>query len=104
MPNWITVANKDEIPDGGHKVVEVDGRQVAVFNVKGEFLAIEDVCTHDGAELADDGMLEGDAIICPRHGAKFCLRTGAVLEPPAYEPVRSYRVRVEGDDIRIAGG
>jgi 3-phenylpropionate/trans-cinnamate dioxygenase ferredoxin subunit len=48
-------------------------------------------------------MLEGDAIICPRHGAKFCLRTGAVLEPPAYEPVRTFKVRIESDEIRIAG-
>jgi 3-phenylpropionate/trans-cinnamate dioxygenase ferredoxin subunit len=104
MSDWITVARKSEIPEGGHKLVELDGRQVAVFNVKGEFLAIEDVCTHDGAELADEGELEGDAIVCPRHGAKFCLRTGAVLEPPAYEPVRIFEVRVEGDEIRLAPG
>lgn len=102
MPNWITVADKNEIPDGGHKVVEVDGRQVAVFNVKGEFLAIEDVCTHDGAELAGEGVVEGDTIVCPRHGAKFCLRTGAVLEPPAYEPVPTFEVRVEDNEIRIS--
>jgi 3-phenylpropionate/trans-cinnamate dioxygenase ferredoxin subunit len=102
MSDWITVATRNEIPEGGHKIVELDGRQVAVFNVKGEYLAIEDVCTHDGAELADGGVLEGDAIVCPRHGAKFCLRTGAVLEPPAYEPVRTFPVRIEGETIRLS--
>ena len=70
--------------------VEVDGRFVAVFNIDGEFFAIDDLCTHDGGGLAG-GEVEGDVVICPRHGARFCLRTGEALTPPAYEPVRTYR-------------
>ena len=81
-------------------VVEVDGVEVAVFNIDGEYLAIEDVCTHDGGELAC-GDLVGDVIVCPRHGAKFSLRTGEVLAPPAYEPVATMAVRVEGGVVQV---
>ena len=77
------------IAPGDYAQIEVDGALVAVFNIHGEFYAIDDVCTHDGGELAG-GAVEGDVVICPRHGARFCLRTGAALTPPAYEPVRTY--------------
>ncbi|HEY8539561.1 MAG TPA: non-heme iron oxygenase ferredoxin subunit [Steroidobacteraceae bacterium] len=80
---WIPVAPADQIADGDYAQVEVDGVTVAVFNIGGTFYAIEDTCTHDGGELAG-GALEGDVVICPRHGARFCLRTGAALSPPAY--------------------
>ena len=73
---------------------------VAVFNIAGEFYAIDDICTHDGGELAG-GAVEGDVVICPRHGARFCLRTGAALTPPAYEPVRTYPTRVVDGIVEI---
>jgi len=73
---------------------------VAVFNLDGQFYAIEDVCTHDGGELAS-GTLEGDTIVCPRHGARFSVRTGEVLAPPAYEPVSVFPVRVESGRIQV---
>lgn len=85
---------------GSHVVVDVDGVEVAVFNVGGELLAIEDICTHDGGELAC-GALEGEAIVCPRHGAKFSLRTGEVLAPPAYESVATMAVRVQGNMVQV---
>lgn len=100
MSDWVDVVNKDELASGQHVVVDVDDVTVAVFNIEGEFLAVEDVCTHDGAELAS-GDLEGDAIVCPRHGAKFCLRTGEVLAPPAYEPVSVFPVRIHGDIVQV---
>ena len=100
MSDWIDVATVDQLTPGSHKVVDVEGVEAAVFNVGGEFLAIEDICTHDGGELAC-GDVEGDAIVCPRHGAKFSLRTGEVLAPPAYEPVATLRVRVEGDMVQV---
>lgn len=100
MSDWVDVASKDELAPGERKIVDVDDVEVAVFNIDGDYFAIEDVCTHDGGELAG-GELEGDVIVCPRHGAKFCLRTGEVLAPPAYEPVPCFPVRVEGNMIQV---
>ncbi len=100
MSDWIDVITAAEFPPGARVVADVDGVDVAVFNVAGDILAIEDICTHDGGELAS-GALEGDAIVCPRHGAKFCLRTGAVLAPPAYEAVATFPVRIEGGMIQV---
>lgn len=100
MASWIDVAPASELAPGTHRVVDADGVQVAVFNVNGDFLAVEDVCTHDGGELAG-GTLEGDVVVCPRHGAKFCLRTGAVLAPPAYEDIRAFPARVEGGIVQV---
>ena len=97
---WIDVAPQDALAPGEHKVVDVDDRQVAVFNVDGEFLAVEDLCTHDGEELAA-GPLDGDQIICPRHGAAFCLRTGRALTPPAYEDIQTFPVRLHGGMIQV---
>lgn len=100
MSDWVDVATTDSLVPGSHVVVDVDGVEVAVFNVGGELLAIEDICTHDGGELAC-GDLEGEAIVCPRHGAKFSLRTGEVLAPPAYEAVATMAVRVEGNMVQV---
>jgi 3-phenylpropionate/trans-cinnamate dioxygenase ferredoxin subunit len=83
--------------------VEVDGSFVAVFNVGGEFLAVDDLCTHDGGGLAG-GEVDVDQVICPRHGARFCLRTGRALSAPAYEPVRSYLTRVNDGMVEVLAG
>jgi len=100
VSDWINVAKVGEIAPGGHRVVVVDGVYIAVFNIGGEHYAIEDVCTHDGGELAG-GIVDGDEIECMRHGARFCIRTGAVTAPPAYEPVAKFPVRVEGGVIQV---
>ncbi|MFZ2163786.1 MAG: non-heme iron oxygenase ferredoxin subunit [Sideroxyarcus sp.] len=100
MGNWLDVASTDEFVPGSRRVVDVDGVAVAVFNLGGEYFAIQDICTHDGGELAN-GKLEGDVIICPRHGARFSIRTGAVLGPPAYEDVRTYPVRVADGRVQV---
>ena len=73
---------------------------IAVFHLDDAFYAIEDVCTHDGGELAH-GAVEDEAIICPRHGARFSIKTGAVLAPPAYEPVATFPVRVENGMVQV---
>ena len=99
--SWVRAASAASIPPGDYATVEVDGVFVAIFNVGGEFLAVEDVCTHDGGGLAG-GAVEGDQVICPRHGARFCLRTGRALSPPAYEPVRSYQTRVVDGDVEVS--
>jgi len=100
MSVWINVAKVGEIKPGGHKIVDVDGAQIAVFNLGGEHYAIEDVCTHDGGELAG-GCVIGDEIECMRHGARFNIRTGAVTNPPAFEPVARFPVRIENGVIQV---
>ena len=98
--SWHTVAAVSAIPPGDYAQIEVDGVLVAVFNIGGNFYAIDDICTHDGGELAG-GAVEDHVVICPRHGARFCLRTGAALTPPAYEPVRTYATRVVDGTVEI---
>lgn len=100
MADWITVASVDEISSDTPKVVDVDGTLIAVFNIDGEYYAIEDICTHDGG-LLTGGEIEGDVIICPRHGARFCIKTGAALSAPAYEATTTFAVRVQGTQIQV---
>ncbi|ANE55895.1 MULTISPECIES: non-heme iron oxygenase ferredoxin subunit [Methylomonas] len=101
MTEWIDVVAASALADGEHVVVDVDGDDVAVFNIGGEFYAIADVCTHDGAEIAS-GELDGDEIVCPRHGARFCVKTGQVKCAPAYEDIATFPVRVEGGRLQVA--
>jgi 3-phenylpropionate/trans-cinnamate dioxygenase ferredoxin subunit len=100
MSNWVDVAKLEELPPGERRIIDVDDVQIAVFNLGGEFYAIEDVCTHDYAPLAD-AKLDGDEIICPRHGARFCIKTGAVTAPPAYEPVPTFPVRIHEGMVQV---
>jgi len=100
VSDWIDVAAVDELPPGTHRVIDVDDAPVAVFNLNGEFHAIEDVCTHDDSTLTG-GCVEGDEIICPRHGARFCIRTGEALTPPAFEPVATLPVRVHDGVVQV---
>ena len=91
--DWIDVKPAHALAPGEPAVVELDDTHGAVVKVAGAYYAIQDVCTHDGEHLTG-GPVEGDQIICPRHGARFCLRDGRALTPPAYEPVRTYVTRV----------
>jgi len=100
MSDWVTVAKLEDLQPGERRIVEIDDVQIAVFNLNGEYYAIEDVCTHDYAPL-DNAKLEGDEIICPRHGARFCIRTGAVTAPPAYEAVTTFPVRISQGMIQV---
>jgi 3-phenylpropionate/trans-cinnamate dioxygenase ferredoxin component len=101
MSSFVKVATRGELPPGGKKLAEVDGRPIAVFNVAGSFYAIDDVCTHDGGPLAE-GELRGSEIMCPRHGARFDVRTGAALCMPAIEPVAAHSIEVRGEDVYVA--
>lgn len=100
MTDWIDVIDENALADGENVIVDVDGTEVAVFKVDGEFFAIEDVCTHDGAEIAS-GELIGDEVVCPRHGARFCVKTGAVKSAPAYEDIASFPVRIEKGKVQV---
>jgi 3-phenylpropionate/trans-cinnamate dioxygenase ferredoxin subunit len=98
--DFVTVARTSDIPAGQVRVFSVDGFDVAIANVDGAFYAIDDVCTHDGGPLGE-GTLIGDQVECPRHGARFDVKTGAVKALPADLPVRTYEVRVEGGQVQV---
>ncbi|HXY76839.1 MAG TPA: non-heme iron oxygenase ferredoxin subunit [Steroidobacteraceae bacterium] len=91
---WIDIGAADTVSEAAPLAVEVEGIAVIVARCGSELYAVEDRCTHDGESLAG-AELEDCQIICPRHGSHFCLRTGEALTPPAYEPLRTYRVREE---------
>ena len=100
MNQWVTVARVEEVAPGERRIVDVDETKIAVFNLDGQYYAIEDVCTHDGGQLTG-GTVEGDQIVCPRHGARFCIRNGAALSAPAYEPTSTFPVRIENGVIQV---
>ena len=104
MADWVNVAPVAEIPPGSYKTVDIDGADIVVFNVAGSYYAIENICTHDGAKLTSSlgiTTLQGDAVVCPRHGARFNVKTGAVLAPPAFEPVSTFPVRTEAGLVQV---
>lgn len=100
---WIDAGLSHELQDGQAKSIAVGRRSVAVVRNGAEYFAIEDICTHDGAPLTG-GEVEGNEIICPRHGARFCLRTGEALTPPAYEPVRVFETKIENGHLWVRAG
>lgn len=100
MPDWLRVAPVAEFPPGSRRVVDLDGERIAIFNLDGRFHAIEDLCSHDGGELAS-GTLQGHEIICPRHGASFDILTGAVTAPPAWEPIACLPTRVRDGWVEV---
>ena len=100
MDDFLTLCPADEIKHGDREVFGVNDHWIAVFNVDGKYYAIEDLCTHDGGDLAD-GELNNYEIACPRHGAKFDIRDGKVLSAPAYIDIPWYETRVENGNLQI---
>ena len=100
MSEWVDVVAESALAIGENIVVVVDGIDVAVFNLDGEFYAIQDVCSHDGGEIVS-GIVEGNEIQCPRHGARFCIKTGKVKSPPAYEDMACYEIRLNNERIEV---
>ena len=100
MAGFTKVATTNELQPGTAKLVEVAGRKIALFNVDGKFYALDDTCTHRGGPLSE-GSMEGDSVTCPWHGAIFDMKTGQALGPPASKGVASFKVQVEGSDIKI---
>lgn len=100
---WIDVGDEAAVAAAETLTVEIDGRPVVIARCDQGFFAVEDCCTHDGEALAG-GEIDPEAaqIICPRHGARFSLKTGEALTAPAYEPVRAFKVRVENGRVLIS--
>jgi len=97
---YVKVGKVADIPEGRPETFGVEDRHIAIYRLNDGYYAIEDICTHDGGPLAE-GEVDDDVVICPRHGARFSIRTGAALSFPAVTPVDSYPVRVEGDDLLV---
>ena len=102
MSDFHPVAKVSELTDPGSMLVEVEDRLVVLIHAAGHFYALDDVCTHDGGPLSD-GPLDPKAgtIACPRHGAKFDIKTGAAVTMPATKPTIAHEVKVEGDQIFV---
>ena len=100
MSDFIRVAQVTDLPDPGKMLVEVDDRLVALFHVGGNFYALDDVCTHDGGPLAEGKLCEY-TIACPRHGAKFDIRTGKALTMPATQATAAHDVQVRGEEVFV---
>jgi nitrite reductase/ring-hydroxylating ferredoxin subunit len=91
----------DEIAPGTCKLGVVGDKQVAIFNVDGQFYATQAECTHRGGPLCE-GALWADVITCPWHGSEFNVRTGEVVGPPAEVPLKTYKVQLEGGKIILS--
>lgn len=100
MSEFTKVASTAEIPEGGKHYVELDERLIVIFRAAGDLYCLDDVCTHDGGPLGE-GQLEGHEIACPRHGARFDIRTGQPLTMPATEATLVHEVKIEGDDVLV---
>src|SRR5512136_2708978 len=101
MVNFVMALAARDLPPGMVKVVEVEGRRIAICNVDGEFFAVDDVCTHDGGPLGS-GKLCDSQIECPRHGARFDVRSGRAVVLPAVLPIRTHAVEVAEGQVRVS--
>ena len=99
MSEWVHFGIVEDIPEGTYSSQDFDGTQIVVFNLKGDFFALEDVCTHDGTLLTHGQSMDDGEIVCPRHGARFCIRTGEALSAPAWEATKKFQLRIEGKNI-----
>ncbi|MFQ5926624.1 MAG: Rieske (2Fe-2S) protein [Terriglobia bacterium] len=101
MAQFVKVGTRAEFENlEGGKLVEAGGQSIAIFNLGATFYAIENTCPHRGGPLAE-GTLVGDEVVCPWHGSQFHVKTGAVITPPARQGVKSFPVRVTGDDVEV---
>ena len=98
--SWIDAGTVASLAEETPLAVDLDGQAVLVVRCGADLYAVDDLCTHDGEPL-EGAAVESCQIICPRHGARFCLRTGEALTPPAYEPLRTYAVRIEDGRILV---
>lgn len=97
---YLPVAKVADLAPGSVIRVQAAGRAIALYNLGGDFYATDEICTHAYASLAD-GFIDGEAIECPLHGATFSIKTGAALTSPAVEPLATYPVLIEGEDILV---
>lgn len=100
MASWQDICALSDLPPDNRMVIPLGNISLLLINVNGEVFAVENLCPHDGGEL-HEGPVEGTEVICPRHGARFCLRTGEVLAPPATEDIDSFPTRIKASRIEV---
>ncbi|MBK9713586.1 MAG: non-heme iron oxygenase ferredoxin subunit [Kouleothrix sp.] len=102
MPSFVKIAAVDDIPADSMRAFVYDGQRIAIYRVGESFYATSDICSHEYAELSE-GFLDADdcTVECPLHGSRFDIRSGAALTLPAFQPIQTYPVRVEGDDVLV---
>lgn len=98
---WVTVCAAGDLAPGEMKSFRAEGRDVAVYHLEDGFYATAAICTHEKAILTK-GRLEGGRVACPLHGARFDVRTGRVVTPPAFKPLKTFAVRVEAGQVQVA--
>ena len=102
MTDFVPVARVNDVPDPGKELVEVSDQLIVLIHAAGHWYAVDDVCTHDGGPLNEGPLdLAEKTIACPRHGAKFDIKTGAALTMPATKPTVVHEVKVEGDQVMV---
>lgn len=101
--NWFTfyrITSTQEFPEGERLFIEINGLSIVVYSLNGEYYATSDECSHDGGPIGD-GEIEGYEIICPRHGARFDIRTGKVKRFPAVNDIANYPIRIVDENIEV---
>ncbi len=102
MAQLVKVAERNDIPRGGKHVIELDDMEIAVFNVDDEqYYAVENICSHDGGSLGDGRIVNAYEVECPRHGARFDIRTGKALVMPAFEPIEAFPVTLKDGGVYL---
>ena len=97
---YLPVGSVEELKEGERLFIEIDEKPIVILSIAGQYFAVADVCSHDDGPVGE-GIIEGFEIICPRHGARFDVRTGKVLALPAFVDIPAYPVRLVGDQIEI---
>ena len=100
MEGFMEAAKLGELEPGDIKLVEIGDERIALANLEGTYYAFGDLCTHMDCSLSD-GTLEGEAVECPCHGSQFSVKTGAVEDGPAQDPIPVYTVRIDGERILV---
>ncbi len=103
MAEWLKLCDASVVPDHEGRCVHLNGEDIAVFNLGGDFFAVADRCPHGQASLAE-GWVENGEVECPLHQSRFNLATGEVQCPPARDNVRAYKVRLEGGVVMVSLG
>jgi 3-phenylpropionate/trans-cinnamate dioxygenase ferredoxin subunit len=104
--DWIDIIRASKLTAGKSHFKDIGDLTVAVFNIDGEYFALEDVCTHDGSRMLSCGveakfLVHGERLMCPRHGAQFCIKTGDALSGPARGTLENFPIRVENGKIQV---
>lgn len=101
MPSFIKAAGIKEVPKSSMKTVRVNGKAIAICNIDGEYFAVDDTCTHQKCSLGTEGFLDNSGIICGCHGSLFDVKTGHVKSLPATVDLKTYKTKIEGEDILV---